>query len=66
MQLTVNGEQHDVEDGLTVAGLLETLGKDSAHCAVEVNRELCRRAQHSQRKLSDGDTLEIVTLVGGG
>ena len=66
MQLTINGEQHDVPDALTVAGLLEHLGKDPAHCAVEVNRQLCRRSRHAETPLSGGETGESVTLVGGG
>ncbi len=66
MKLTINGETRDISDGLSVAGLLEQLGKDPAHCAVEVNRELCRRAKHAETSLDDGDTVEIVTLVGGG
>lgn len=66
MQLTINGESKDVADGLNVAALLEQLGKDPVHCAVEVNRELCRRAKHAETSLADGDTIEIVTLVGGG
>jgi thiamine biosynthesis protein ThiS len=66
MQLKINGETTDVPDGLSVAGLLEELGKDPVHCAVEVNRELCRRAKHIDTPLNQGDTVEIVTLVGGG
>jgi sulfur carrier protein len=34
--------------------------------AVERNRTLVRRADHATTVLTDGDVLEIVTLVGGG
>ena len=34
--------------------------------AVEVNRELVRRADYADTTLHDGDKIEIVTLVGGG
>ncbi len=66
MQITVNGETRDVADGLTVAGLLETLGVPRQATAVEVNRDLVPRSQHAEHALADGDTVEIVTLVGGG
>jgi thiazole synthase len=50
----------------TVAGLLAELKLDPQRVAVEVNRELVPRAVHVSRQLSDGDSIEIVTLVGGG
>ena len=46
--------------------LLQLLELNAAHVAVEVNRELIPREQHQQYRLSAGDQLEIVTLVGGG
>jgi len=66
MQITVNGETRDVADGLSVADLLETLGVPRQATAVEVNRDLVPRSRHADHTLADGDTVEIVTLVGGG
>lgn len=66
MQITVNGETRDVADGLTVAGLLETLGVPRQATAVEVNRDLVPRSEHARHVLADGNAVEIVTLVGGG
>jgi thiamine biosynthesis protein ThiS len=37
-----------------------------AACAVEVNRQLVPKKQHESQELKDGDSVEIVTLVGGG
>lgn len=34
--------------------------------AVEVNRKLVRRPEYEATSLTDGDVVEIVTLVGGG
>jgi thiazole synthase len=34
--------------------------------AVELNRDLVPRARHGEARIQDGDTLEVVTLVGGG
>ncbi len=66
MKLTVNGDLHDLADGSTVAELLENLDLAGKFVAVEVNLELVPKAQHADRALSDGDRVEIVTLVGGG
>jgi thiazole synthase len=64
--ITVNGETKSLPKSLTVAELLQVLGKDAAKLAVEVNRELVGRARHAEAVLKDGDAVEIVTLVGGG
>jgi sulfur carrier protein len=67
MQLIINGEPREVEDGLTVAGLLAQLGPPlSGQVAVEVNAEVVRRARHTEHQLCPGDRVEVVTFVGGG
>ena len=66
MNLVVNGERRTVGDGTTVSGLLRELGLDGRPCAVEINEELAPKREHNERTLSEGDTVEVVTLVGGG
>jgi len=63
--LTVNGERRDVPEGLTVGALVARLGI-RGRVAVELNGEVLRQAQHPEVTLRDGDTLEVVTFVGGG
>jgi thiazole synthase len=64
--VTVNEEPRAFPEPTTVAELLRALGKDPGKLAVEVNREVVPRADHAGRRLTDGDAVEIVTLVGGG
>ncbi len=66
MNIQVNGEGREVAAGSTVANLLGELGVTQPHVAVEVNLEVVPRAQHGDTILSDGDRVEVVTLVGGG
>ena len=66
MEITVNDQPRQVAQRITVAELLAALDLADRHVAVEVNRELVPRQQHAQRRLAEGDRLEIVTLVGGG
>jgi sulfur carrier protein len=66
LELTVNGEVHEVTDGATVARLLADLGLANQFVAVEVNRQVIPRARHPECRLKAGDKVEIVTLVGGG
>ncbi len=66
MQITVNGELHEVPAATTVRGLVEFLGLTDGPVAVERNREVVPRAEHPTTELSEGDVLEIVHFVGGG
>ncbi|MCA9592319.1 MAG: sulfur carrier protein ThiS [Myxococcales bacterium] len=66
MQVTVNGEPHQLPDQLTVRGLIEHLGLTEGPVAVEKNREVVPRAEHESTPLGEGDVLEIVHFVGGG
>ncbi len=65
MELTLNGETKAIA-GRTVADLVAELGLAGQAVAVEVNREVVPRRDHEITRLNDGDTVEVVTLVGGG
>ena len=66
MEIWVNGQPRQVAAGLSVAELIEALGLAPRQVAVEVNFELVPRQRHDETRLSAGDRLEVVTLVGGG
>ena len=66
MQITLNGEARTLPDGQTVAELVASLDLSDKRVAVEVNKDLVRRAEHPAHTLADGDVVEVVTLVGGG
>jgi sulfur carrier protein len=66
MRIEVNGEAREVEEGLTVRGLLDALELGGRLVAVERNAEIVPRAQHATTVLREGDRIEIVHFVGGG
>lgn len=66
MNLTVNGEATRAPDAQSVRDLMVRMGLGEKPVAVEVNRQVVPRRQHSQTTLREGDVVEIVTLVGGG
>jgi thiazole synthase len=66
LNITINGETTSLPEPFSVAQLLDQLGYDRSRIAVEINEELVPRVQHQERRLTPGDALEIVTLVGGG
>ncbi|MFP4054029.1 MAG: sulfur carrier protein ThiS [Phycisphaerae bacterium] len=66
MRITVNGEPRDIAADSSIATLLQVMQLEPTRVAVEHNRQLVPRSLHAETRLQDGDTLEIVTLVGGG
>ncbi|MCH2140899.1 MAG: sulfur carrier protein ThiS [Phycisphaerales bacterium] len=65
MQIQVNGTSMDVCSD-TLEDLLGELQRNDTPCAVERNGELVPWRSRSQVRLSEGDCIEIVTMVGGG
>ncbi len=66
VEIILNGEPRVVADGATVAELLAELNLTGKYVAVELNREVIPRPRHAEQRLSPGDCVEVVTLVGGG
>lgn len=66
MQVIINGDSHEVPEGITVASLLEHLQVRAERVAVERNRLVVRRASFGDTALAPGDVIEILTFVGGG
>ncbi len=61
----INGEEKNTV-GKTVAGYLKESGYDIKRVAVELNGDILPKAQYESTVLNDGDSVEIVSFVGGG
>ena len=66
MQIVINGEARAIADGLSLCALVEQMSLPPARIAIELNREVVRRADWPETFLAAGDKLEIVHFVGGG
>ena len=64
--LTVNGEARQFPHALTCTDLIAALGLAGKRIALECNGEIVPRGRHAERRLADGDKIEIVVAVGGG
>jgi sulfur carrier protein len=65
-QILINGEARQLAGEPSVAEALEALGLQGRRVAVECNGAIVPRSEHAQRRLLDGDRVEIVVAVGGG
>lgn len=61
----VNGEEKNVA-GMTVAEYLATTNYDPKRIAVERNGDIVPKLQYDNTVLQDGDSVEVVSFVGGG
>ena len=66
MRVELNGEPTELSEGATLLSLIEQLSLAPERVAVELNREVVRRADWAAARLSEGDRVEIVHFVGGG
>ena len=66
MKLRVNGEEREVEDGLSIAGLLDLYGLNRNGVAVAVAGHVVPRTEHEKTVLTDGQAVEVIRAVGGG
>jgi len=66
ISIRVNGDARQVEEGLTVAALLDALGVKAQRVVVEHNMRILRGEDFAHARIADGDELEVLQFVGGG
>jgi thiamine biosynthesis protein ThiS len=66
LQITLNGDPHEVAAPMTVAELLAQLDIDPRRVAVEHNLIVLKRDTFATTLVRDGDAIEVVNFVGGG
>ncbi|MEO8290934.1 MAG: sulfur carrier protein ThiS [Gaiellaceae bacterium] len=62
----MNGREHDLAAGETVASLLERLGLGAGYALVERNGEPVERGRYAEVELADADRLVVARPVAGG
>ena len=66
MRITLNGRPHETT-AATVADLIAAMKLDEAQfLAVSRNGAVVKRSDWSATALAEGDTIDILTIVGGG
>jgi len=66
LQIQLNGEPREIDDGLNLSKLVAFLKLKPEQIAIELNRQVVRRVDWETTPVNDGDQLEIVHFVGGG
>ncbi len=66
MQIQCNGKPTTVQEGQSLAGLLEELNLGPETVVVELNTTIIDRDQYAATLLREGDRVELIRFVGGG
>ena len=68
MNVTVNGDAHQLEEGSHVEDVLVLLGRDrkALGLAVAVNGQIVPRSEWPDRSLTADDRIEVLHAIGGG
>lgn len=66
MNITLNGDPHELQGPLSISALLHQLEIDARRVAVELNLTVVKKAAYDSSVITDGDEVEIVNFVGGG
>lgn len=62
----INGEEKEGYDSSTVLEMLELEGYDKSRIAMEINGTIISKNQYNETLLHSGDSIEVVSFVGGG
>ncbi len=66
MRIVLNGDPAELPGTMSVLALLEHLKIDPRMVAVEVDRDVIKRARYGETMVVDGTEVEVVAFVGGG
>jgi thiamine biosynthesis protein ThiS len=66
LTIQFNGQPTSVPDGTTIEELIQSAGIPSRFCAVERNLEIVPKNRYAITTVEENDSIEVVTLVGGG
>lgn len=66
MKVTINGDQKEFVNDVSLLQLLKQLDLPNERIAIELNKDVVRKKDWENIKISDQDKIEIIHFVGGG
>ena len=66
LTIQFNGQSTIVQKGTTIEDLIQSAGVPARFCAVERNLEIVPKNLYASILVEADDSIEVVTLVGGG
>ncbi len=66
MKIKINGTEKEFSKPIPLQELVSQFCKNSQHVIAEVNGEIISVTQWKDKSIADGDSIELVSFVGGG
>ena len=66
MNIIINGKTQELPSIQKLSDIVSSFSKNPKHVITELNGSIIPSDQWTNTSLKDGDTLELVTFVGGG
>lgn len=61
-----NGQKYQTKYNITISDLIDYFGYNKSLLVVEYNKLICNKKEWQNTYIQKNDTIEIVTIVGGG
>ena len=65
MNIILNNESDEVNDGITIKELLDDKNIHTQYIAVEINKKIIPKSSYFKHELKERDKIEIITTNGG-
>ena len=66
MTIFLNGKETEVDESFTILDLVKQVKLPPELVACELNLKIIKRSDYSSVKISAGDRIEILQMIGGG
>ena len=66
MNIIVNGDKISIEKNINLENFLKLNNINNKNIVIEVNKIIINKSMWKEKKIKEGDVIEIITAVGGG
>ena len=66
MKIIINGIEKNIANTPDLSDIISQFCKQSKAVIAEVNGEIIKNPYWSQKRIQEGDTIELISFVGGG
>ncbi|MDQ3750513.1 MAG: sulfur carrier protein ThiS [Acidobacteriota bacterium] len=66
MKIIINGKTKEISNEVNIIELLESFSLPKERIAIELNKQVVRKKDWGNIKITDADRIEVIHFVGGG
>ena len=66
MNIIVNGDKISIEKNINLENFLELNNINNKNIVIEIKKIIITKSMWKEKKIKEGDVIEIITAVGGG